>query len=166
MSFIELKQVGFTYPRKNNPAVKEVSLELEQDTITAMVGPNGSGKTTLTKLMMGILRPQKGEIRLAGRPLTRYSLAQIGGLIGYVFQNPDLQLFCGSVAEEIAFGLTGPGRDRQMIKEKVNFYLRYFELDGCRDAFPLHLSQGEKQRLAIAAVLAHEPRYLILDEPP
>jgi len=165
MSFIELKQVEFSYPRQNSPAVTDINLKLEKEAITAVVGPNGSGKTTLTRLIIGILPPDKGEIYLAGLPLSRYSLAQVGTRIGYIFQNPDLQLFCRSVAEEMAFGLSRSRQDPQQIKEKVDFFLEYFELDGYRNSFPMHLSQGEKQRLAIAAVMAHEPEYLILDEP-
>ncbi|MDD3899476.1 MAG: ABC transporter ATP-binding protein [Syntrophomonadaceae bacterium] len=165
MSFIELKQVEFSYPRQKSPAVTDINLKLEKEVITAVVGPNGSGKTTLTRLIIGILPPDRGEIYLAGLPLSRYSLAQVGARIGYIFQNPDLQLFCRSVAEEMAFGLSKSGQDPQQIKEKVDFFLEYFELDGYRNSFPMHLSQGEKQRLAIAAVMAHEPEYLILDEP-
>lgn len=165
MSFLELRQVSFIYSGKTDPAVTDVNLSLDKNVITALVGPNGSGKTTLTRLMIGILQPSQGEIYLAGRPLKKYSLAQVGACIGYVFQNPDLQLFCSTVAEEIAFGLIHSRQDATLIKEKVDYYLDYFELSSCRNAFPLHLSQGEKQRLAIAAVLAHEPAYLILDEP-
>jgi len=165
MSFLELRQVEYCYSKKRDPVVTDINLKLDQKTITALVGPNGSGKTTLTRLMIGVLQPVKGDIYLAGRPLKDYTLAQVGGLIGYVFQNPDLQLFCSSVADEIAFGLTRSGHDPQIIREKVDYYLDYFELSKYRGAFPLHLSQGEKQRLAIAAVLAHEPDYLILDEP-
>jgi len=157
--------VDYSYPRKTNPAVAGINLTLEGNCITALVGPNGSGKTTLTKLMIGLLPPSRGEVYLAGRSLKQYTLAQIGRRIGYVFQNPDLQLFCPSVAEEIAFGMTRPGQEPELIQEKVDFYLDYFELGDYRNAFPLHLSQGEKQRLAIAAVLANEPEFLILDEP-
>lgn len=165
MSFIELRQVEFCYPRQSSPAVTDINLRLEKKAITAVVGPNGSGKTTLTRLIIGILPPDKGEIYLTRSPLARYTLAEVGARIGYIFQNPDLQLFCPSVAEEIAFGLSRAGQGPQWIKEKVDFFLEYFELDGYRNSFPMHLSQGEKQRLAIAAVLAHEPEYLILDEP-
>lgn len=165
MSFLKLSQVTFFYPRKLKPALTGLNLGLEKDEITAIVGPNGSGKTTLTKLMIGVLQPAEGEIQLEGRPIAGYSLAEIGRRIGYVFQNPDLQLFCSSVAEEVGFGLTNQGCEPATVEEKVDFYLDYFELAAYRNAFPLHLSQGEKQRLAIAAVLANEPEFLILDEP-
>ena len=165
MPFLELSQVAFTYAGKTSPAVSGINLSLAKDDITAMVGPNGSGKTTLTKLMIGVLRPSAGSIDLEQRPLAQYSLAEIGQRIGYVFQNPNLQLFCRTVAEEISFGLTNQGCDPATVEERVDFYLNYFELTTYRNAFPLYLSHGEKQRLAIAAVLANEPDFLILDEP-
>ncbi len=165
MPFLELSQVAFTYAGKISPAVNGINLSLGKGDITAMVGPNGSGKTTLTKLMIGVLRPTAGSIFLEQRPLEQYSLAQIGQRIGYVFQNPSLQLFCRTVAEEVGFGLTNRGCDPNTVAERVDFYLNYFELTGYHNAFPLYLSHGEKQRLAIAAVLANEPEFLILDEP-
>lgn len=165
MSFLQLDQVAFSYSRKVSPAVIGINLDIEKEGITALVGPNGCGKTTLTKLMIGVLQASEGKIYLEGRAIARYSLAEIGRRIGYVFQNPDLQLFCSTVAEEIGFGLINQGCEPTTVAEKVEYYLDYFELTGYRNTFPMHLSQGEKQRLAIAAVLANEPEFLILDEP-
>ena len=165
MAFLELDKVCFTYPGQAEPALTEISLVFEQEEITALIGHNGSGKTTLTKLIIGVLKPQEGKIILSGRIIKEYSLAEVGRRIGYVFQNPDLQLFCASVEQEIGFGPEKSGRSQEEVKEIVDFYLEYFELANYRNTFPLHLSQGEKQRLAIAAMLANEPEFLILDEP-
>lgn len=165
MSFFEIDHVSFTFSRHDRPVFTELNLHFDRAVITALVGPNGCGKTTLTKLMIGVLRPAGGEIRLDGRPLAEYSLGEIGRRVGYVFQNPDLQLFCGSVAEEVGFGPANRGCQPEVVEERVAFYLDYFELKDYGGVFPLHLSQGEKQRLAIAAVLANEPFFLILDEP-
>lgn len=165
MAFIELSQVTFFYPQKIKPALTRIDLAIEKGEITAIVGPNGSGKTTLTKLMIGVLKPAEGTVNLAGRPIAGYSLAEIGRHVGYVFQNPNLQLFCSTVYEEVGFGLVNQGCEPAAVQERVDFYLDYFELTAYRNAFPLHLSQGEKQRLAIAAVLANEPEFLIMDEP-
>lgn len=165
MAFIELSQVSFSYPRQKQPVLTKINLVLEQAQITALIGPNGCGKTTLTKLMMGILPSTSGDISLEARPLNKYSLAEIGRRIGYVFQNPDQQLFCATVRDEIGFGLTHLGWKPEAVKEKVDFYLDYFELTAYQGVFPLYLSHGEKQRLVIAAVLASEPGFLILDEP-
>lgn len=165
MAFLELRGVTFAYPGQQQPAVAGIDLNLELGEITAIAGPNGSGKTTLTKLMTGLLRPAAGEILLERRALQSYTLPGIGGRIGYVFQNPDQQLFCATVAEEIAFGPRRRGWAPSAVQERTGFYLDYFELAPYARVFPLHLSRGEKQRLAIAAVLASEPECLIMDEP-
>ncbi|HWP98703.1 MAG TPA: ABC transporter ATP-binding protein [Syntrophomonadaceae bacterium] len=164
-AFLELRQIGFSYPRKKSAVLNGINLNFDREGITAIIGPNGCGKTTLTKIMTGILRPTNGDVYLEGRHLQEYTLAQIGRRIGYVFQNPDQQLFCSSVQEEIGFGMACLGEDPSVIAERVDFYMDYFELSSYRKAFPLHLSYGEKQRLAIASVLAGEPDFLILDEP-
>lgn len=164
-AFLELNEIRFSYPGKSAAVLNGIDLSFTREEITAIIGPNGCGKTTLTKLMMGILKPGSGSITLESRPLQEYTLAQIGRLIGYVFQNPNHQLFCSTVEEEIGFGLTNLGEETEIIRERVNFFLDYFELLPYRDQFPLHLSYGEKQRLVIAAVLAGEPEFLILDEP-
>ncbi|MFA5383356.1 MAG: ABC transporter ATP-binding protein [Eubacteriales bacterium] len=165
MAFIELKQVSFFYPGKKEPVLNSVSHSFGKDGITAVVGPNGSGKTTLTKIMVGIVQPNSGEVFLDSLPLKKYSLAEIGRRIGYVFQNTSHQFFCATVAEEIGFGLKHLGKESEAVEEKVEFYLEYFELTAYRNVFPLRLSYGEKQRVAIAAVLANSPDYCILDEP-
>jgi len=163
--YLELNHISFSYPGCSKPALTDINLSFRQEGITAVIGPNGCGKTTLTKVMCGILRPGSGEVRLQGQCLKEFRLAQVGRRIGYVFQNPGQQLFCSTVEEEIGFGLTNRGEEPALVKEKVDFYLNYFELSPHRKAFPLHLSYGEKQRVAIAAVLAGEPGFLILDEP-
>ncbi len=165
MAFLELSQITFSYSGKRTAVLSEINLSFEKQGITAITGPNGCGKTTLTKVMSGILSPTNGKVYLEDRPLQEYSLAQIGRRIGYVFQNPEQQLFCSTVAEEIGFGPAHLGWEPSAVGERVEFYLNYFELSPYRNAFPLHLSYGEKQRLAIAAVLAGEPEFLILDEP-
>lgn len=164
MAFLELKNVSYSYPRQS-PVLQEVDLTLEKQQITAILGPNGSGKTTLSKLLVGIIRADCGEILLEGSSLKKYSLAEVGRRIGYIFQNPGQQLFCLTVEEEIGFGLRRQQRPEAQIKATVDYFLEYFELTPYRHTYPLYLSQGEKQRLAIAAVLANEPEFLILDEP-
>jgi energy-coupling factor transport system ATP-binding protein len=93
------------------------------------------------------------------------SLAEIGRQVACVFQNPAQQVFCTTVEEEVAFGLKNMGLDREEIETRISSYLEYFELTEYRKTFPQSLSQGEKQRLMLAAVLAMHPRFLILDEP-
>ncbi|WP_027399058.1 energy-coupling factor ABC transporter ATP-binding protein [Anaerovorax odorimutans] len=165
MSYIELKDVSYFYPHEEKIVLSEINLKIKKDGITALIGSNGSGKTTLTKVIMGIIKPCNGEIFLDGQAVTDYTLAQVGQHIGYVFQNPEVQLFCSSVGEEVGFSLRNRGYQPELVKEKVDFYLDYFDLKKYRNTFPLHLSQGEKQRIAIAAVLANDSDFLILDEP-
>ncbi|MGE5458883.1 MAG: energy-coupling factor ABC transporter ATP-binding protein [Methanobacterium sp.] len=133
--------------------------------ITAITGNNGCGKTTLTKLLVGILRPGAGRVCLSGNDLAKMSLAEIGRQVAYVFQNPAQQIFCTTVEKEIAFGLKNMELKPAETTRRINYYLDYFEMSAYRQTFPHSLSQGEKQRLMLAAILAMQPRYVILDEP-
>ncbi len=162
--YIELDDVSFAY-KKDAPVIGGLSLQLYREQFTAITGPNGSGKTTLGKLMTGILRPQIGRIFICGRDSTEMKLGEIGQRIGYLFQNPGLQIFAPSVREEISFALELKGEDKGEIQEKVSRSLKDFDLSHLADAFPFRLSRGEQQRLAIAAVLINSPGFLILDEP-
>lgn len=129
------------------------------------MGPNGSGKTTLGKLVMGILKPDSGEIFLDGKNLSELSLGQIGNRIGYLFQNPGLQIFTLNVEEELSFALRLKGYDEKRIKSRVGKMLELFRLSHLVGEVPFNLSYGERQRLALASILINNPRYLILDEP-
>src|SRR5690554_3778924 len=115
--------------------------------------------------MTGILRPQIGRVFVCGRDSTEMKLGEIGRRIGYLFQNPGLQIFAPSVREEISFALELKGRSKEEIDSEVNRSLKDFDLTHRSDAFPFKLSRGEKQRLAIAAVLVNKPDFLVLDEP-
>jgi len=161
---IELKNLSFGYV-KGKEIIKNINVNIDTEAITCIVGPNGSGKTTLGKLMVGILKPGSGEIYLFGENMAKMSLGQIGKKIGYLFQNPEKQFFSNTVEDEIKFILEIKGLNKEYIEEKVKSLLNLFQLNHIRTSFPLKLSQGEKQRLALAAILANEPEYLILDEP-
>jgi energy-coupling factor transport system ATP-binding protein len=164
MAFWEVQNLSFAYPRREE-LLHSLSFTIEEGEAVALMGPNGSGKTTLGKLLVGILKPSAGQILLEGSDLAELSLAEIGAKVGYIFQNPEKQIFTPSVEEEIAFGLRFRGYDEAETRRRVNDMLAYFELTHCTGQFPYNLSQGEKQRLAIAAVLALEPRFIIFDEP-
>ena len=165
MGFIDLIDVSFSYPGQKRPALREVNLSIQKEGITAVTGPNGSGKTTFSKLITGILKPSTGSITVGGQTLASLTLSQIGRKIGYVFQNPGKQLFCETVEEEISFGLQNLGMPPDQVSRKAGEIMEYFELTRYSRSFPLSLSEGEKRRLAIAAVLALEPDMLVLDEP-
>lgn len=162
---ISLENVSYRYPRSDRQVLKDFSCVFECGEITAVTGENGCGKTTLTKLIVGILRPDSGVIRLDGSDNRAMDLFDIGRLVGYVFQDPRRQLFCASVYEEIAFGLKNMKLPTDEIEEKTAYYTNLFRLEKHKDSYPGKLSQGEKQRLVLAAVIAMGTRYVILDEP-
>jgi energy-coupling factor transport system ATP-binding protein len=150
------------------PAValfRDFNAVFERATVTAVTGPNGCGKTTLAKLLTGMLRPTAGEVLIDAKDIASKSLTGIGRHIGLVMQNPERQMFCTSVREEVDFGLRNFGYSQEQIEERRNRYLELFDLAGYEERFPFELSGGEKQRVMLAAVLATGPSYLVLDEP-
>ena len=164
LNSIELKNVSFEYIR-GKEIIKNIDVNINIRDITCIIGPNGGGKTTLGKLMVGILKPDLGEIYLLGENIAAMSLGQIGRRIGYLFQNPEKQFFSNTVEDEIKFILEIKNLNKEYIEKKVESLLNLFQLNHVKASFPLKLSQGEKQCLALAAILANEPEYLILDEP-
>ncbi len=164
LNIIELRDLSFGY-KKEKLIINNISMDILKDEITVIRGQNGSGKTTLGKLMMGILRPLKGEVHLLGKNISSMSLAQIGLELGYLFQNPEKHFFANTVGDEMAFILRLKGYSDDIIEDRVRNLLSLFQLEGLKDSPPLLLSQGEKQRLAIASILVNRPQYLILDEP-
>jgi energy-coupling factor transporter ATP-binding protein EcfA2 len=154
---VDAKGVDFAYAGQEQ-LLKEVTFCLRRGEVVALTGPNGSGKTTVLKLLCGLLKPAAGRFVIAGN--TRPSLKSLVGTVGFLFQNPDEQLFTDSVAEEIAFGAENLGRPIDL-----DYYLDGAGLTRYKRAHPLTLSRGERQRLAAAAVLAMEPKVMLLDEP-
>ncbi|MFZ5969088.1 MAG: energy-coupling factor ABC transporter ATP-binding protein [Bacillota bacterium] len=161
---ITLNRVSFTYGKIEN-VIQNVEVSIQQNEFTAIIGDNGSGKTTLGKIMAGILKPSSGNTFIFDKNSREMTLGEIGTRIGYLFQNPEKQLFAASVEAEIGFALELKGYTKEQIKSIVDHMLDLFQLKDVRHSFPFYLSQGEKQRLALAAILADSPRYLILDEP-
>lgn len=160
-----VKDLEFRYINGGKKILDGFSAEFSAKEITAITGPNGTGKTTLSKLIMGILKPDKGEILLDGVNLKSWSLAERGRKIGYVMQNPAKQIFSQTVEEEMRFGLQNLGLSESEIRQRTCEYLSFFQLEEHLGAFPFTLSHGEKQRLVLAAILAMKPQYLLLDEP-
>lgn len=162
---LKVEELFYTYPGSEKPVLRGLSAMLAEGEITALTGMNGCGKTTLLKNIVGILKPDSGRILLGDQELTAFTIAMIGREIGCLLQNPSCQLFCTTVEEEMAYGLRNLGCSQAEIEEKTSYYLDYFQLSHYRKQFPHHLSQGEKQRLVLAAVLAMEPGFVLLDEP-
>lgn len=156
--------MAFAYPREA-VLIDQLSLCLYKGETTALIGPNGAGKTTLGKLLTGIIKPAAGQLLIFGEDARSLPLSRIGQKVGYCFQNPRQQLLAASVEEEIAFGLVYRGVRRESIETTVDSLLELFEIEHLRHAFPLNLSWGEKRRVVLAACLALNPQYLVLDEP-
>jgi energy-coupling factor transport system ATP-binding protein len=161
---IKFEGVSFTYPN-GKLALVDINLEIKKGELVAIMGENGSGKTTLAKHMNGLLKPSKGIVKIFGKDTRKESVASLSRLVGLVFQNPDHQLFCDNVDEEVMFGLRNFGFSDNKAKERVNEVLSYFSLVEYRKRSPLNLSGGEKKRLCLACILAWEPEVIILDEP-
>jgi energy-coupling factor transporter ATPase len=166
---IELNQVSFDYSLPGEKVInvlERLDLEFKEGEYVSIIGPNGSGKTTLARLLNGLLIPCSGEMRIDGLdPEDKEDLRSIRRKVGMVFQNPDNQIITTSVEREIAFGLENLNLPHDEIRERVEWALSAFHLWEFVNSPPHRLSGGEKQRVAIAAVLAMKPKYLILDEP-
>jgi len=161
---IKVDCVSFTYP-SGVEALREVSLEIQDGEFVAIMGENGAGKTTLVKHFNGILKASKGDVIVNGVNTRKASVAEISKNVGLVFQNPDHQLFCETVEEEIAFGLRNFGFDEKKMAERIDWSLEFLDLNQYRKTSPFLLSGGERKRVALAAVLAWDPSILVLDEP-
>ncbi|OQB24011.1 MAG: Energy-coupling factor transporter ATP-binding protein EcfA1 [Firmicutes bacterium ADurb.Bin182] len=161
---IRLKDAIFTYPQSGFKVICE-DLSLNTDETALVTGKNGSGKTTLLKLCCGILRPESGTLFIFGEDANKQSLGKIGQNVGYLFQEPSRQLFAATVWDEMTFIGGILGEDPEAIKERAESLLRRFNMLDMRERSVYRLSRGEKQRLAIAAILMRKIRYLILDEP-
>lgn len=161
---INISSVFFSYDGKTD-VVKDVSLTIRKGEIFTLLGPNGSGKTTLAGLITGFLKPQKGKIEVLGVNPSDIEPEKMCRIIGYLFQDPDHQIFSETLFEEVAFGLKIQKLKQKEIDRKVKTYLNYLNLSGLEGEDPYSLNKGERQRLALASILALEPAILILDEP-
>ncbi len=161
---IEAENVYFTYPN-GVEALKGVSLTIKNGEFVAIMGENGAGKTTLVKHFNGLLKPTKGTVHIDGVNTTKVSVATLARNVGFVFQNPDRQLFSETVEEEIAFALKNFGFKEKIIKRRVTWALNLLGLTQYRKTSPFMLSGGERKRVALASILAWNPKILMLDEP-
>jgi energy-coupling factor transporter ATP-binding protein EcfA2 len=168
-SVIEVRNLLFSYRDERGstiPAIRGLDLSIPEGSYLAVLGPNGSGKSTLARLLAGIIPADSGELRLGGLdPKIPKQREKLRATVGLIFQNPDNQLVSVTVERELAFGLENLGLPPEEMKDRIDWALEKFNLGRYRFHSPNKLSGGEKQRLAIAAVVAMRPSYLILDEP-
>jgi energy-coupling factor transport system ATP-binding protein len=161
---IALENVSFTYP-DGTPALRNVTLSVAAGEFVALLGPNGSGKTTLAKHLNGLLRPSAGRVLLNGADTRPVRTAALARSVGYVFQNPDHQIFAPSVEEEISFGIRLQGHAEDEVRRRTGEIIARFGLGPLAQRPPAILGSGQRRQVALAAVLATEPPVLLLDEP-
>jgi energy-coupling factor transporter ATP-binding protein EcfA2 len=161
---IECKDLAYRYPN-GVEALKGIDLEIHKGEYIAFVGQNGSGKTTLVKHFVGLLKPNRGEVKVNGVSTSSLKVSALSRQVGYVFQNPDDMLFSSSVEEEIAFGPRMVGMKAEEIKPRVEKVLVELGLESLRTEHPFALSLGDRQRVAVACALALLPEAFVFDEP-
>lgn len=161
---IVVEGVSFTYPG-GVEALRDMFLTVKDGEFVAIMGQNGAGKTTLVKHFNGLLKPTRGTVRIDGVETTKTSIAKLSRTVGFVFQNPDHQLFSETVEEEIAFALKNFGFEQEVIQKQITWALNLLSLTQYRKVSPFMLSGGERKRVALASVLAWDPQILIMDEP-
>jgi len=161
---IEFEDVWVRYS-DGTVAIKGVTLQVKRGEMLAIIGRNGSGKSTLMSLTVGLNKPWKGKARVMGLDVSITPTRKLVEHVGYVFQNPDHQLFTNTVEEELAFGPRNYGLPEEEIKRRVEEALKLLELEEFRKAHPHALSRGQRRRLAVASILTMEPEILVLDEP-
>jgi energy-coupling factor transport system ATP-binding protein len=161
---VSCENLTFSYPGSEGPALANVSFELGAGEYVGVVGPNGGGKSTLLRILNGLLRADSGGVRVGGLdPATEpYLVRERAGML---FQNPDNGLVAPFVEDDVAFGLENSGVSREEMRERVSDAIRAVGLEGFERREPHTLSGGEKQRVALAGLLALNPEVLLLDEP-
>lgn len=163
MKVIDIKGLTFTYP-DGRRALEDIDMEVFKRESLGIIGPNGAGKTTLLLHLNGILRG-KGSVKMLGINMNDGNLKKIRREIGLVFQDPDSQLFCPTVFEDVAFGPLNLKLSPQEVTRRVSDALEKVGLSGFEERAPYHLSIGEKKKVALATVLSMDPQILLLDEP-
>jgi energy-coupling factor transport system ATP-binding protein len=163
-AIIEMKDVEYKYEDEKS-VLKEINLSIHQGEFVAIVGQNGSGKTTLVKHFNGLLKPTSGEVKVKGMDTREVSVSKLSKVVGYVFQDPDHQIFADNVYNEVSFGPKNFGLPQEEIKRRVNEALAAVQLEGYQEQDPFSLTKGERQRVAVASILASKPAVLIFDEP-
>jgi energy-coupling factor transport system ATP-binding protein len=161
---IQVEKLTFAYP-EDKAVLKNISLDIFSAELVAIMGRNASGKSTLVRHFNGLLKPTQGRVRVGGEDTRKLSVAALARKVGFVFQNPDDHLFSDSVESEIGFALRNFSYPPAEIQRRVDAMINQFGLESHRRQYPRSLSGGEKQRVALASVLAAQPPILVLDEP-
>lgn len=161
---------SFSYSGSNTPILKNINLSIEEGDFVLLVGPSGCGKSTLLRCINGLIPhlyngTYEGEVIVDGELVKNKNVNELATKVGFVFQNPENQIFMFSVEKDIVFGLENIGLEKNEIDIRLKWVLRALGIEHLRYKPPYELSDGQKQRVAIAGVLAMKPKILILDEP-
>ncbi|WP_051533727.1 energy-coupling factor ABC transporter ATP-binding protein [Desulfitibacter alkalitolerans] len=161
---IEVENLNFGYD-KHCHALRDINLTITRGEMIAFTGKNGSGKTTLAKHFNGLLKPSSGRVLIDGNDTAKSTVSQLAQKVGYVFQNPDHQIFNDTVFDEVAFGPKNQGLRGRELEKLVIQSIEAVGLKSYRGEYPYRLSKGQRQRLALASVIAMESEIMVLDEP-
>lgn len=159
---IEFKNVSASYDGEL-AILRDVSFGINDGDFVAFVGTNGAGKSTTMRLINGLLKPTEGRVLIDGVPTTQLRTSQLAAKVGFLFQNPDRQICCSTVREELLFGFRAQGRADAEAEAKVDAMIERFGFDG--EAEPFLLNRGTRQLLALASIIVLEPPVVVLDEP-
>jgi energy-coupling factor transport system ATP-binding protein len=167
---LEISDLSFRYPDSPKKAVSDFDLAVDEEEIAVLAGPSGCGKSTLLRAVNGLIPHMysgeyTGSVRVGGMVVGDSSMRDLAQKVGFLFQNPENQIFMFTVERDIAFGLENLGVPRQEMRERVDEAMRLLDISDLALRAPHELSDGQKQRVALAGVLAMRPRLVILDEP-
>ena len=167
---LEISGLGFRYPDSPKKAVSDFDLSVPEEEIVVLAGPSGCGKSTLLRAVNGLIPDMytgeySGHVRVGGIDVKESTMRDLAQKVGFLFQNPENQIFMFTVERDIAFGLENLGVPRAEMRERVDEAMRLLEIGDLALRAPHELSDGQKQRVALAGVLAMRPRLVILDEP-
>nr|MBD3312153.1 ATP-binding cassette domain-containing protein [archaeon] len=161
---IDFKKVSFTYP-VGVTALRGIGFSIKSGERVGLIGQNGSGKTTLMKLCNGLLKPSKGRVLINGEDTVPQSIASLSSIVGYVFQNPDDQIFSSTIFDEVAFGPRNLGFKKKELKSSVKDSLEKVGLWKRRKSHPYDVGYNQRKLITIASILAMDTDAVILDEP-
>jgi energy-coupling factor transporter ATPase len=170
LALIEAKNITYTYPGATKQSIQDVSITIEKGDFVILTGPSGCGKTTLCRCFNGLIPhfysgKLEGNLTVAGLKVAESTIHELARHVGFVFQNPENQLFALSVEKDVAFELENFGTARNEMRERVDWALQTAGIENLRERAPHELSGGQQQRVAIASVLAMQPEVMVLDEP-
>ncbi len=167
---VDVSGFGFRYPDAIRWAVREMDLAIDEGEVVVLAGPSGCGKSTLLRALNGLIPHMyngeyDGTVTVAGKDVAKTEMKELAQTVGFLFQNPENQIFMFSVERDVAFGLENLGVGRAEMRERVDEAMRLLGVTDLARRAPHELSDGQKQRVALAGVIAMKPRLVILDEP-